>query len=107
MGSTNYFRILKDLINLFLSLVCINYVPNQNGKVLEETLAGFNLDVVKATLRHLRYFKMALPPPKFFKISFHFSVTLPHATESITNGSLGQGITLSLVDCYFRALGLV
>ena len=102
MGSINYFRILKDLTNLFLSLVCINYAPNQNGKVLEETPADFNLDAVKATLRHL-----PLPPPKFFKIFFHSSVTLPHSTESITNGSLGQGVTLSLVGCYFRVLGLV
>ena len=67
MGSINYFRILKDLINLFLSLVCINYAPNQNGKVLEETPADFNLDAVKATLRHL-----PLPPPKFFKNFFPF-----------------------------------
>ena len=32
---------------LFLLLVCINYVPNQDEKVLKETLAGFNLDAVK------------------------------------------------------------
>ena len=38
------------------------YVPNQNGKVLEETLAGSKSDAVKTTLtRHLRYFKMILP----------------------------------------------
>ena len=28
----------------------MNYVPNQNGKVLEETLAGFNPDDVKMTV---------------------------------------------------------
>ena len=39
----------------------MNYVPNQKGKILEETLAGFNSDDVKTTLRHLRYFKMAPP----------------------------------------------
>ena len=39
----------------------MNYVPNQKGKILEEALAGFNSDDVKTTLRHLRYFKMALP----------------------------------------------
>ena len=39
----------------------MNYVPNQNGKVLEETLAGFNSDDLKTTLRHLRCFKMTLP----------------------------------------------
>ena len=35
----DYFRILKALIILFLLFVCMNCVPNQNGKVLEETLA--------------------------------------------------------------------
>ena len=39
----------------------MNYVPNQNGKVLEETLAGFNRDAVKTTLRSLLYLKMTLP----------------------------------------------
>ena len=39
----------------------MSYVPNQNGTVLEETLAGSRLDAVKTTLRHLRYFKMTLP----------------------------------------------
>ena len=57
----DYFRILKALIILFLLFVCMNYVPNQNGKVLEETLAGFNSDDLKTTLRHLRCFKMTLP----------------------------------------------
>ena len=33
----------------------------QNGKVLEETLAGFNSDAVKTPLRRLSYFKMTLP----------------------------------------------
>ena len=53
MGLFDYFRTLKALINLFLLFVCMNYVPNQNGKVLEETLAGLNSDDVKTTLRHL------------------------------------------------------
>ena len=35
-------------------------VQNQNWKVLEEKLAGFNSDVVKTTLRVLRIFKMTL-----------------------------------------------
>ena len=39
----------------------MNYVPNQNGKVLEKALTGFNSDDVKTTLRHLRCFKMTLP----------------------------------------------
>ena len=61
MGLLDYFRILKTLIILFLLFVCMNYVPNENGKVLEETLAGFNSDDVKTTLRRLRFFKMTLP----------------------------------------------
>ena len=36
----------------------MNYIPNQNGKVLEETLADFNSDDVKTTLKCLRCFKM-------------------------------------------------
>ena len=60
MGLHDYYRILKALIILFLLFVCMNYAPNQNGKVLEETLAGFNSDDVKTTLRSLRCFKMTL-----------------------------------------------
>ena len=44
MGLRDYFRILKALIILFLLFICMNYVPNQNGKVLEEMLVGFNSD---------------------------------------------------------------
>ena len=47
----------------------MNYIPNQNGKVLEETPAGSNSDDVKTTLRRLRYFKMTLPSFQFLKIS--------------------------------------
>ena len=39
----------------------MNNVPNQNGKVLEEALAGSNADAAKTTLGHLHYFKMTLP----------------------------------------------
>ena len=39
----------------------MNYTPNQNEKVLKETLAGFSLDAVKTTLTGPRYFKMTLP----------------------------------------------
>ena len=38
----------------------MNFVPNQNGKVMEKILAGFNVDDVKTTLRRLRCFKMTL-----------------------------------------------
>ena len=74
------------LIILFLLFVCINYVPNQNRKVLEETLASFSSDAVKTTLRRLRYFKMN--PPSFGSSS-KISVYLSHAIESIMNGSVG------------------
>ena len=43
-----------------LLFACMNYVPNHNGKVLEETFAGFSSDAVKTRLRCLRYFKMTL-----------------------------------------------
>ena len=38
----------------------MNYIPNQNGKVLEETLSGFNSDNVETTLRRLLCFKMTV-----------------------------------------------
>ena len=54
MGSIDYFGVL------FFLFVCMNYVPNQNGKVLEETLAGFDSDALITILRRQRYFKMTL-----------------------------------------------
>ena len=36
----------------------MNYILNQNGKVLKETLSGSNLDTVQPTLSGLRCFKM-------------------------------------------------
>ena len=60
MGLFDYFRISKALKILFLLFVCMNYILNQNGKVLEETLAGFNSDDVKTTLKRLRCFKMTV-----------------------------------------------
>ena len=39
----------------------MNHVPNQIGKVLEETLPGFNSDDVKTTLSSPCCFKMTLP----------------------------------------------
>ena len=53
----DYFISLKTLIILFLLHICVNYVPNQNGKVQEEILAGSNSDVVKTTLRLYVIFK--------------------------------------------------
>ena len=57
------------IIILVLLFVCMNYVPNQNGKFLEVMLAGFNSDAVKATFRHLYYLKMTLP---FFQVLQRF-----------------------------------
>ena len=39
----------------------MNYIPNQNGKVIEEALAGFNSNDVKTTLRRLHCCKMTFP----------------------------------------------
>ena len=61
MALPDYFRILKVLIILVLLFVCMNDVPDQNGKVLEETLAYFNSDAVKTALGHLHCFKITLP----------------------------------------------
>ena len=74
MGLLDYFRILKVLIILFLLFVCMNYIPNQHGKVMEETLAGFNSDDVKTTLG--RQTLLQNNPP-----SFASSLkTLPHSS---------------------------
>ena len=94
MGLIDYFRILKALIILFLLFVRMNYIPNQNGKVLEETPAGFNSD----------------DSPSFAsssEISPYSTVTLSHKIESIMNGSVDYGVTFKLVGYYFRKLGLV
>ena len=72
MGLTDYFRILRALIILFLLFACMNYVPNQNEKVLEKTLAGSNSDAVKTTLRRVHYFKMALPHLQVLQNSLPF-----------------------------------
>lgn len=55
------FRILKAIIILFLLFFFMNNAPNENGKALEETLAGFNSYSVEKKLRGLRNFKMTLP----------------------------------------------
>ena len=60
----------------------MNYVPNQNGKVLEERLAGFNSGGVKTILGRLRCFRMILPPLQVLQKSHPIPVTLLHATES-------------------------
>ena len=50
MGVIDYFRTLKALIIFFM-----NNAPNQNGKVLEETLAGSNSDAVGSTLFRINF----------------------------------------------------
>ena len=47
-------------------------------KFLEETLAGFNSDDVKATLRGLRYFKMTLPLLQVLQKSLPIPLSLCH-----------------------------
>ena len=54
----------------------MNYVPNQNGKVLEETLAGFNSDDMKTTLSCLRCFKISLPLLKVLQKSLPVPLSL-------------------------------
>ena len=95
LGLVDYFRIFKALIILFLLFACMNYIPNQNGKVLEETLADF------IRLRRLPYFRPSITSS--LNISQHSSVTFPHAIESIMNGSLG--VKSKLVNYQFRGLG--
>ena len=56
----------------------MNCVQNQNGKVLEETLAGSNSDPLKTTLRRLRYFKMTLPLFQVLQKSLPIPLQLCH-----------------------------
>ena len=78
MGLVDHFRILIALINLLLLFICMNYVPNQNRKFLEETLAGSNSDDMKTILRRLRYFKMTLPLLQVLQKSLPISLSLCH-----------------------------
>ena len=68
----------------------MNNVQNQNMKVLEEILAGFNSETVKATLGGLRNFQNGPPPfASSWKAFRHSSVTLTHAVESSQNDLVG------------------
>ena len=53
-------------------------VPNQNGKVLEETLAGSNSSVVKTTIVGLQYFKMTLLLLQILEKPLPISLSLCH-----------------------------
>ena len=67
----------------------MNYVPIQNGKVLEKKLACSNSDSVKTTLKRLHYFKMILPFLEVLQKSLPILVILLHKIESINNASVG------------------
>ena len=77
----------------------MNYNPNQNGKVLEERLAGFNLGDVKITLRRLCCFKMIFPLLQIIQKSHPIPVTLLHTTESrwSTEGSCDLQVKLVMI----------
>ena len=70
-----YFIIFKSLIILFLLFVCMNYVPNYNGKVQEETLADSNSEAVKTILRD---FVISKWPSLFFRFFKYLSPFLCH-----------------------------
>ena len=61
----------------------MNYVPNQNRKVLEETVAVFNSDDVKTTLRLLRCFKMTLPFLKVLEKTLPLPLSLCYTQERV------------------------
>ena len=56
----------------------MNYVLNQNGKVLKETLAGSNLDTVEPTLSGLRCFKMTFTILEVLQKSLPSPLSLCH-----------------------------
>ena len=72
---------IKAFIILFYNFF-LNAILNENGKVVEETLAVSNSVAVKTTLRGLRYFKITLPLLQ--KISRHCSVIFSHTVENIS-----------------------
>ena len=92
---------MNAFIILFLFFF-INNVPNQNGKVLEKMLAGFNSDAVTATLTGLRNFKMTLPLLQVLKTPL--PIPFSHIIEKITNDSIGLDVTLKLVGCLSKLL---
>ena len=66
----------------------MNNVPNQNGKVLKETQAGFDSDAVKTTMIHQPYSKMTLPLLQVLQKSLPIPLWLCQ-TQYIKNGSVG------------------
>ena len=62
----------------FFLFVYMNYLLNQNGNVLEETLASLNLDDVEKILRRLRHFKMTLFTLQVLQKSLSIPVSVCH-----------------------------
>ena len=56
----DFFKILKVIVILRFYYFFMDYIPTQNGTVLEETLAGSSSDTVETVLRRLHNFKMTL-----------------------------------------------
>ena len=56
----------------------MNFVLNQNGKVLEETLTGSNSDSVKTKSGRLRNFKMTLALLQVLQKSLPILLSLCH-----------------------------
>ena len=69
---------MKALMIFFFLFVYMNYLLNQYGKVLEETLASLNLDDVETILRRLRHFKMTLFPLQVLQKSLPIPVFVCH-----------------------------
>ena len=67
-----------EFLEVKFMICCMKYVPNQNGKVMEEILAGFISDAVKATLKCLRHFKMTLSLLQVFQMSLPIPLSLCH-----------------------------
>ena len=77
----------------------MNYIPNQSGKILEETLSGFNSDNVKITSKRLRCFKMTVLLLQVLQKSHPIPLTLLHTTESrwSTEGSCDLQVKLVMI----------
>ena len=61
----------------------MNTFLNQYGKVLEETLAGFNSDLIKTTSKGLRNFKMDLLLFQVLEKSLVTSLSICHMQQRV------------------------
>ena len=71
LRGSNFFESLNNLFFMY-------NVSNQNGKVLEETLAGSNSDTVKTTMRGGLYFKTNFPLFQVLQKPFPIPLPLCH-----------------------------